>query len=224
MYGGRWKTIRFLGKGGQGLVYLAEDMAGRLDEDAVIKGLRGAMSQMTGAHTEESLRNDGRRFIQFVREISSGLSLPRAAVKELLPVDHAVNAETALARMKTELDVLKTISHPGLVRVLADRLDERWFAMEYFERGALDQQMDRYLGRPAAALIAIRPIVEALSQVHRRKVVHRDIKPGNVFIGDDDQLVLGDFGLAFKMEGEDRLTDTFENVGTRDYMPGWAGD
>ena len=33
---------------------------------------------------------------------------------------------------------------------------------------------------------------------------------------------MGDCGLAFKMEGVDRITETFENVGSRDWMPGWA--
>jgi serine/threonine protein kinase len=52
--------------------------------------------------------------------------------------------------------------------------------------------------------------------------VHRDIKPENVFIAEDGHLVLGDCGLALKLEHEDRLTLSDENVGTRDYQPPWS--
>ena len=53
--------------------------------------------------------------------------------------------------------------------------------------------------------------------------MHRDIKPANVFLADDDRLVLGDFGLVINPTAADqRLTDTYENVGSRDWMPGWA--
>jgi len=49
------------------------------------------------------------------------------------------------------------------------------------------------------------------------------VKPANVFIADDGHLVLGDFGLVIQPGSRDpRLTDTYENVGSRDWMPGWA--
>jgi len=59
--------------------------------------------------------------------------------------------------------------------------------------------------------------------MHEAKLVHRDIKPGNIFIGKDGSFVLGDAGLVFFDDRDkSRLSGTFENVGTRDYMPGWA--
>ena len=79
-----------------------------------------------------------------------------------------------------------------------------------------------YKGRVLDALTAFRPIVDAVSALHTKKVVHRDIKPDNIFVASDGHLVLADCGLAFKLEHKDRLTRTFENVGTRDFQPPWS--
>ena len=72
------------------------------------------------------------------------------------------------------------------------------------------------------ALSAFRPVVDAVSALHAKRVVHRDIKPDNIFVASDGHLVLADCGLAFKLENQERLTQTFENVGSRDFQPPWS--
>ena len=79
-----------------------------------------------------------------------------------------------------------------------------------------------YKGRVLDALKAIRPIANAVYALHTEQIVHRDIKPDNIFVASDGHLVLGDCGLAFKVETENRLTLTWENVGTREYQPPWS--
>lgn len=61
-----------------------------------------------------------------------------------------------------------------------------------------------------------------MAALHRAGIVHRDIKPDNVFLRPDGRLVLGDLGLALRLEEGERLTGTFENVGTRDCQPPWT--
>ena len=80
-----------------------------------------------------------------------------------------------------------------------------------------------YSGKVKRALTAIRPIVEGVATLHEKRIVHRDIKPENIFIDENEQLVLGDFGLVFFEDpGHTRISGTIENVGSTDWMPPWA--
>ena len=64
--------------------------------------------------------------------------------------------------------------------------------------------------------------MEAVAILHKNNVLHRDIKPDNIFFSDTG-LVLGDFGLVFLTDDERaRISGTYENVGARDWMPPWA--
>ena len=124
--------------------------------------------------------------------------------------------------MKRELATLESVSHPSLVKVLDSNLDEKWFVMEFLEGGTLSDRLGTYKGRVLDALRAFRSIVDAVTELHKEEVVHRDIKPDNIFVASDGHLVLADCGLAFKVENQERLTLTWENVGTRDFQPPWS--
>ena len=97
-----------------------------------------------------------------------------------------------------------------------------WYVTKFFSGGTLASKPDLYQNRVLDSLRALRPVTEAVAKLHQVDVVHRDIKPANVFIDQVGRLVLGDCGLAFKLEIADRMTETFENVGSRDWMPAWA--
>jgi len=67
-------------------------------------------------------------------------------------------------------------------------------------------------------------LVDGVVEIHSQGAIHRDIKPENIFIAASDDLVLGDFGIAFFEEGE-RLTKTYgERVGSHYWMAPWAYD
>ena len=221
IYGRRWRVIREIGRGGQGIVYEVEDTLVLNTEDDLLYRLKIVLSKAMVPISDHDTEVTRRELIQLIREIAA-TSSPRAALKELLPPDESVNKKTALARMKSEIETIHKISHPSLLPILDDNIDDRWYVTRFFSGGTLASKPDLYQNRVLDSLRALRPIVEAVARLHQVDVVHRDIKPANVFIDQEDHLVLGDFGLAFKRESTDRLTETFENVGSRDWMPGWA--
>jgi hypothetical protein len=124
--------------------------------------------------------------------------------------------------MKAEIEALRSLDHPSIIRILDHNLDKRWFVMQYFPGGPLSQHISKFAGNFAAALRSFRPLVEAVAEMHKKRLVHRDIKPENIFLL-QDRLVLGDLGLVYFIDDErSRISSKFENVGSRDWMPGWA--
>ena len=221
IYGRRWHVIREIGRGGQGIVYEVEDRSGRNTEDTLLERFKLDLSNATAPIPYQDSEALHRKLIQLIREISA-TTPPRAALKELLPSDESVNEKTALDRMKSEIETIRKISHPALIPILDEDINGRWYVTKFFSGGTLASKPDLYKNQVLDSLRALRPVVEAVAKLHQVDVIHRDIKPANVFIDQACPLVLGDCGLAFKWEGEERLTETFENVGSRDWMPAWA--
>ena len=221
---GKWEVVKPIDRGGQGQVYLVRDTSGALGTGQQWKNLQHAMMTLVGTAEESAYEEAVSQFADEIHRIASESQAPLRALKKLLPFEEgaAGDEEAALERMKGELSVLESVNHPSLVKVLDSNLDQRWFVMEFFERGTLSNHLQTYKGRVLDALRAFRPIVAAVSALHTEKIVHRDIKPGNIFVASDGHLVLGDCGLAFKLENRERLTGTFENVGTRDFQPSWS--
>ena len=222
----KWKVVKPIGRGGQGQVYLVRDASAAPNSRERWKSLQKTIATLVGASEVPVSRYDkaAAQLADEIRQIASESQAPRGALKELLPIDEgpAENEAAALARMKDELSTLESVKHSSLVRVLDSNLDQKWFVMEYFERGTLSDHLEVYKGRVLDALTALRPVVDAVSALHAKGVVHRDIKPDNIFVAPDDRLVLADCGLAFRHEHQERLTVTFENVGTRDFQPPWS--
>ena len=221
---GKWEVVKSIGRGGQGKVYLVRDASGTPNTKDRLKTLRHAMAALVGVQEESQYEKFGLQFADEIRRIAGESQAPIGALKELLPFEEgtAKDEATALERMKQELSALESVNHPSLVKVLDSNLDQKWFVMEFFEGGTLSGYLGTYEGRVLGALRAFRPVVDAVAALHAKKVVHRDIKPDNIFVASDGHLVLADCGLAFRLENKERLTMTFENVGTRDFQPPWS--
>jgi eukaryotic-like serine/threonine-protein kinase len=123
------------------------------------------------------------------------------AIKEFMLPAEALEDAAATARALCEARAAARVAHPGVVAVhdVAFDGDELWIVMEALSGQTLATVI-REQGRLAQAQVVEigLQLVEALRAVHREGLVHRDVKPGNVHLGEDGRAVLIDFGLAFE--------------------------
>jgi serine/threonine protein kinase len=121
-----------------------------------------------------------------------------------------------LARFKREIEALGHLDHAGICRAVDFSLDDPAFIVMPFVAGkslALIGQQ-----RPLDALQLFSKLCGIVGYAHEKGVVHRDLKPDNILVHVDGQIVVLDFGLCYLEDEKERLTDTMEQVGSRFYM------
>lgn len=140
------------------------------------------------------------------------------ALKVLRPVPAE---ESDRERLRSEARVLAALDHPGVVRILdAGIADGRpWLAMEQVSRSTL-KDVCLAAGALAPARVARigAQVAEALEHVHAAGVVHRDVKPSNVLLGEGDRTWVADFGIARSGGDDAGLTRTGTTVGSPAYL------
>jgi serine/threonine-protein kinase len=123
-------------------------------------------------------------------------------------------------RFRREAKTAASLSHPNIIPIYAVRHSERllYFVMKYVEGRSLDSIIRELGPLPIPMVQAILgQTASAFGYAHRRGVIHRDIKPGNILIDDEGWAVVTDFGIAKVSEAE-QLTGTGLSVGTPTYM------
>lgn len=123
-------------------------------------------------------------------------------------------------RFRDEARTLAVLMHPGLVTVLdvGDTEGRPFLVMELVEGSTLAGVLaDGPLGVDETARILGR-VATALAYAHDRGVVHRDVKPGNVLLGDDGRVKLADFGIARLVGDNVRHTLPGTMIGTVAYL------
>lgn len=135
--------------------------------------------------------------------------------------------EAGHARFRREAELARRLEHPNTVRLLDFELDAKpapFIAYELLNGEPLLELVKRGGPMPAervARLVA--QVLKSLMEAHAAGIVHRDIKPGNVFIctyaGEPDFVKVLDFGIAKTTAPGDKLTAAGMMVGTPRYMP-----
>jgi serine/threonine-protein kinase len=126
-----------------------------------------------------------------------------------------------IARLRREAYIQVHVEHPNVVRVLD---------LDQMSDGSIYVVMDRLVGRsladklardgllaPGYALPVFIDVCRGLHAAHRKGVVHRDLKPGNIFLCDDGVAKVLDFGMS-KLATAESLTQAGYTLGTPEYM------
>ncbi len=219
-YRGRWEKIEDIGEGGQGkVIRVLDKQKVQLDLHAFTEAIQRSQQPVN-----RDIMEDWKKIRKGITEIVRAENpVNHGALKILHSPNEARNFEDAEERLKRELKAMQQADHQNLLKVVDYNLEEKWFVSKYYPNGTLKDRSNWFTGQVERALTAIRPVVAGVARLHRKGFVHRDIKPENIFIDEREQLVLGDFGLVFFEDpGHTRISGTFENVGSTDWMPLWA--
>ncbi|HEY0698881.1 MAG TPA: protein kinase [Micromonospora sp.] len=144
------------------------------------------------------------------------------AIKELVPPPGLTDDERREMRERSlrEARAIARLNHVNVVRVFdVLRTDgDPWIVMEYVPSRSLQDVLaaDGPVSTDKAAEIGL-GVLGALKAAHRAGVMHRDVKPGNVLLGDDGRVVLTDFGLA-TVPGDPNVTRTGLVLGSPAYI------
>jgi non-specific serine/threonine protein kinase/serine/threonine-protein kinase len=120
-------------------------------------------------------------------------------------IRHGLNVDYIVSRFRYERQILASLDHPNIARLLDGGTTEDglpYFVMEYIEGVPIDDYCDEQRLNNEARLKLFRKVCSAVRYAHQNLIVHRDIKPGNILITNDGEPKLLDFGIAKILDAE----------------------
>ena len=166
---GNYRILKVLGQGGFGITYLAIQV--RLDRKVAIK---------------EFFMKDFCERNETTRQVTLGTAGSREMVN------------SCRKKFLKEAKHIAKLDHPNIIRII-DVFDENstsYYVMEYIEGGSLSNKLGTTGLSMSDATRYILQVAEALKYIHKQNIAHLDIKPSNIMLNGNDEIVLIDFGVS----------------------------
>lgn len=153
----------------------------------------------------------------YMAERADGQYEQRVAVKLMR---EGVNDAALVARFRAERQIVASLDHPNLAKVLDGGVTEDgvlYFVMELVAGEPIDAYCAQR-GLPLDARLRLfRAVCQVVHYAHQKGVLHRDLKPANILVTTDGQVKLVDFGIAKQLAGSATQTTTRQRAMTLDY-------
>lgn len=146
-------------------------------------------------------------------------SLRRDVALKIVTADPTLSPE-AHRRFRVEVESVAMLDHPHIVPIFecGTAGPYRYFSMKLIRGEALSERIDSYRSKPREAARLIQVLADAVHYAHQRGILHRDLKPGNILVDENEVPYVTDFGLAVRMRHDERATIPGLAAGTLCYM------
>src|SRR6266568_2798467 len=144
----------------------------------------------------------------------------RLTLQVALKVLHSHLTGQEAEHFQQEAETIATLMHPSIVRILDYDVQAGvpFLVMDYAPNGSLRRRYPKGTVVPLPQIVSyVKQIATALQYAHEQKFIHRDVKPENMLLGRQEEVLLSDFGLAALAHSSASLS-TREAMGTLAYM------
>ncbi len=144
----------------------------------------------------------------------------RLELQVAIKVLHTHLTEQEAEHFQQEAQTIAKLTHPAIVRVFDFDVQEGvpFLVMDYAPNGSLRRRYPKGTVVPLAQIVShVKQMASALQYAHDHKFIHRDVKPENMLLGRQEEVLLSDFGLAALAHSSGSLS-TQEAIGTLVYM------
>nr|WBQ01588.1 protein kinase R [Myotis myotis] len=173
---------------------------------------------------------------RFIKDFEEIAPIGSGAYSSVFKAKHRIDGTTYVIKrvkynnekVKREVKVLATLSHPNIVRYYNSWVGEDYvkrslkkclfIQMEFCDQGTLEDWIENRRGKipnKALSLGLFKQIATGVDYIHSEGLIHRDLKPLNIFLVDTKQIKIGDFGLVTFQKHDKQRT---EDRGTPLYM------